>query len=67
MQLYQKEIPTQVFSCDLCDIFKSTYLGLLIKPGPKPWTGTLDPNPGPGPWTLDLDPEKYGKQLDMEK
>ena len=26
LQLYQKETPTQVFSCEICDIFKSTYL-----------------------------------------
>ena len=25
MQLYLKETPTQVFSCEICEIFKSTY------------------------------------------
>ena len=46
--------------------------GLLLKPGPRPWTlpwtWTLDP--GPGPWThtlKNLGLEKHGKQLDMEK
>ena len=24
-QLYQKEPPTQVFPCEICDIFKNTY------------------------------------------
>ena len=26
-QLYQKETPQQVFSCEICEIFKSTYFG----------------------------------------
>ena len=26
LQLYQKEIPTQVVSCNYCEIFKNTYL-----------------------------------------
>ena len=26
MQLYQKETPTQVFSCETCKIFKSIYI-----------------------------------------
>ena len=25
LQLYQKEIPTQVFSCEICELFKNTY------------------------------------------
>ena len=25
MQLYEKETPTQVFSCEYCEIFKNTY------------------------------------------
>ena len=25
VQLYQKETPTQVFSCETCEIFKNTY------------------------------------------
>ena len=25
LQLYQKETPTQVFSCEICEIFKNTY------------------------------------------
>ena len=25
LQLYQKETPTQEFSCELCEIFKSTF------------------------------------------
>ena len=42
--------------------FFTTFSGLLLKPGPGPWTQTLDPGPGPGPWnwTLDPDPEKPG-------
>ena len=27
LQLYQKETPTQVFSCEYCEIFKNTYFG----------------------------------------
>ena len=47
--------------------------GLLLKPGPGPWTLDSNPGPGPwtwtrilnadpepGPWTLDPDPEKSG-------
>ena len=53
--------------------------GLLLKPGPGPWTRTLDPDPGPGtwtlnqdpslgPWTLDPDPKTWTlKNLDPEK
>ena len=26
LQLYQKDTPTQVFSCEYCEIFKNTYL-----------------------------------------
>ena len=26
MQLYLKETPAQFFSCEICEIFKSTYL-----------------------------------------
>ena len=26
LQLYQKEIPTQVFSCEICEIFKNTFI-----------------------------------------
>ena len=47
-----------------CDVFllHHNYViclldGLLLKPGPGPWTRTLK----------NLDPEKHGKQLDMEK
>ena len=25
LQFYSKEIPTKVFSCEICDIFKNTY------------------------------------------
>ena len=25
LQLYEKETPTQVFSCEICEIFKNTY------------------------------------------
>ena len=27
LQLHQRETPTQVFSCEYCEIFKSTYFG----------------------------------------
>ena len=45
---------------------------LLLKPGPGPWTWTLDPDLGPGPWTLDVDPDPGPgpwtlKNLDSEK
>ena len=26
LQLYEKETPTQVFSCDYCEIFKNSFL-----------------------------------------
>ena len=35
---------------------------LLLKPGPGPWTRTLDPDPGP--WTRTLDPGPYTRTLD---
>ena len=38
----------------LCGKPKSYIDGLLLKPGPGPWT--LYPDPGPGPWTRTLDP-----------
>ena len=25
LQIYQKEVPTQVFSCEICEIFKNIY------------------------------------------
>ena len=28
----------------------------LLKPGPEPWTRTLDPDPGPRAWILNSDP-----------
>ena len=31
MQLYLKETPTQVFSCEICEIFKSTYFDNIWK------------------------------------
>ena len=50
---------------------------LLLKPGPRPWTRTLDQDPELGPWTQtlrNLDSEKPGpskswtlKNLDPEK
>ena len=45
-----------------CNKFsKSVFFGLLLKPGPRPWTRSLDPNP------KNLDYEKRGKQLDAKK
>ena len=37
--------------CATLDIFSR----LLLKPGPGPWTRTLDPDPGPGSWTWTLE------------
>ena len=57
--------------------------GLLLKPGPRPWTldsdpgpgpwtwtRTLNPDPEPGPWTRTLNPEPWIrtlKNLDSQK
>ena len=60
-----------MFSCEYCETFKNTYFeGLVLTPGPGPWTGTLDSDPEKPrhktTWTLnnltqkDLDPEKPG-------
>ena len=42
-------------------VFSWWDIELLLRPGPRPWTRTLDP--GPGPWTRtrkNLDPEEPG-------
>ena len=60
--------------------FFSLILWLLLKPGPGPWTRTLNPDPGPwtldpepgpwsldpGPWTRTLDPGPWTRTLDTD-
>ena len=54
MDIYISEVLIWLQKIAAINSLYSIFFGLLLKPGPRPWTRSLDPNP------KNLDPEKPG-------